>query len=266
MKTIDTISALIAAEGRESYRRMTGDIHAAVEALEGIYRETIDMTPAVTIDKYVAAVGYDMALCVIATIVNRCAGDGRISRSCADWAAAQESAWDADAAERIWIGSDVIHRAHLSQLCAAMMTYTPADKAVGEGAADAARSMGGKIYRVSSYTKGSAVVTTVGETASLAEALELIHQQPTTDTKRHWRLDYVANGKTAFSCSPVPGSDRPLCPTGRDIEDTPTAMLADLIAVQTSYINGHADCDDRVVASRLDCIRQLGQRCPSCRC
>ena len=122
-----------------------------------------------------------------------------------------------------------------------------------------------KIYRVSYYAERSAMVTTICETASLAEALKLLCQQPTTDTERHWRLDYVVDGKTAFRCSPVPGSDRPLCPTGRDIEDIPTAMLADLIAVQTSYINGHADCDDQVVASRIDCTKQLGQR-PNRKC
>ena len=121
-----------------------------------------------------------------------------------------------------------------------------------------------KIYRVSSYTKGSAVVTTICETASLSDALELIHQQPTTDG-RHWRLACVVEGKTAFECAPVPGSDRPLCPTGLDVEDVPTAMLADLIAVQTGYIEEHAaDCDDRVIASRLDCIKQLEQRSRKC--
>ena len=118
-----------------------------------------------------------------------------------------------------------------------------------------------KIYRVGYYAERSAVVTTVCETTSLAEALKLIHQQPTTDG-RHWNLAYMVNGKTAFICSPRPGSDRPLCPMGLDIEDIPTAMLADLIAVQTSYINDH---DDKVVASRIDCIKQLGQR-PNRKC
>ena len=116
-----------------------------------------------------------------------------------------------------------------------------------------------KIYRVSYYAERSAAVTTVCETTSLAEALKLIHQQPTTDG-RHWTLAYMVNGKTAFICSPRPGSDRPLCPMGLDIEDIPTGMLADLIAVQTSYINDHAERDDKVVASRLDCIKVLGAR------
>lgn len=116
-----------------------------------------------------------------------------------------------------------------------------------------------KIYRVSYYFERSAIVTTICETASLAEALKLIHQQPTTDG-RHWNLAYMVNGKTAFICSPRPGSDRPLCPMGLDTDDIPTAMLADLIAVQTTYINDHADCDDRVIASRIDCIKQLERR------
>ena len=116
-----------------------------------------------------------------------------------------------------------------------------------------------KIYRVSYYFERSAMVTTICETTSLTEALNLIHQQPTTDG-RHWNLAYVVNGKTAFICSPRPDSDRPLCPMGLDIEDIPTAMLEDVITVQTNYINGNADCDDRVIASRLDCIKQLGQR------
>lgn len=116
-----------------------------------------------------------------------------------------------------------------------------------------------RAYRVSYYVKGSATVTTICETASLAEALKLLGQQPTTDS-RHWNLAYMVNGKTAFICSPRPGSDRPPCPTGIGIDDVPTAMLADLIAAQTSYINSHADCDDRVIASRLDCVKQLGLR------
>ena len=116
-----------------------------------------------------------------------------------------------------------------------------------------------KIYRVSYYVERSAIITTICETASLAEALKLIHQQPTTDG-RHWNLAYMVNCKTAFICSPRPGSDRPLCPMGLDVDDIPTAMLEDLIAVQTSYINSHADCDDRVIASRLDFIKQLGLR------
>lgn len=117
-----------------------------------------------------------------------------------------------------------------------------------------------KMYRVSCYAEKSAEITTICETASLSDALELVRRQPTTDTDRHWRLDYVVDGKTAFRCSPVPGSDQPLCPTGRDVDDVPAAMLADLIAVQTSYIDDHAECCDQVIASRIDCIKQLGQR------
>ena len=128
MKTIETIRAMI-AENRETYRDTANATREAVKTLESIYRETIEKTPAETIAAYVAAVGHDMAVCVLASLVNRSAWDGRISRRCAEWAKAQENAWDEEAAEKLWIGSDRIHRAHLDQLAAAMMEYQPEEPA-----------------------------------------------------------------------------------------------------------------------------------------
>ena len=66
-----------------------------------------------------------------------------------------------------------------------------------------------KIYRVSYYAERSAMVTTICETASLAEALKLLCQQPTTDTERHWRLDYVVVARPHLDARRCPA------PTGR---------------------------------------------------
>lgn len=124
MKTIETLAAILAAS-REEYRATATAARQAVRDLETVYRETIEGTPAETIAAYVEHVGYDTAVSTIATLVNRSASDGRISRRCAEWAAAQEEAFDAEAAERLWLYSDRIHKAHLEQLAAAMMEYSP---------------------------------------------------------------------------------------------------------------------------------------------
>jgi len=124
MKTIETLAAILTAS-REEYRATATAARQAVRDLETVYRETIEGTPVETVAAYVERVGYDVAVSTIATLVNRSASDGRISRRCAEWAAAQDEAFDAEAAERLWLYSDRIHKAHLDQLTAAMMEYSP---------------------------------------------------------------------------------------------------------------------------------------------
>ena len=125
MKTIETITAILTAS-REEYRTIANAARQAVADLEAVYRDTIEKTPAETVAAYVERVGYDVAVSTIATLVNRSASDGRISRRCAEWAATREGAFDAEAAERLWIYSDRIHKAHLDQLATAMIEYSPA--------------------------------------------------------------------------------------------------------------------------------------------
>lgn len=124
MKTIETINAIL-SESRETYRTTAATIREAVKTLESIHAENIDKTPAETVAAYVAAVGHDMAVCIVASLINRCAWDGRISSRCAQWASEQDSAWDEASAEKLCISADRIHRAHLDQIAAAMMEYQP---------------------------------------------------------------------------------------------------------------------------------------------
>ena len=82
MKTVDYIRSLC-NENHEKWIAEYRATRAAVDTLESIYGETIHATPAVTVKEYVSRVGYDMAVSVIATLVNRSAWDGRISRRAA---------------------------------------------------------------------------------------------------------------------------------------------------------------------------------------
>ena len=84
---------------------------------------------------FVEAVGYEAAVEIVASLVNRSAWDGRISRRCAEWANTQENAWDEEARSRLSIYTDRIHMVHLDQIAAALMEY----EATTEPAAEEAR-------------------------------------------------------------------------------------------------------------------------------
>lgn len=101
------------------------NLTSAVDELEHVYRITRDATPAETVDAFVAAVGYDDAVAAVATLVNRYSDDARLSHRVVMWAHGIPSAWNTDAALRLGVFTDRIHRAHLDQLAAAMMAYTP---------------------------------------------------------------------------------------------------------------------------------------------
>ena len=124
MKTIETITALI-AENREAWFTLRNTIRADVKALETIYGETRESTPADTIKKLVDAVGYEAAVVAVASLVNRHAWDGRISRRAATWAASIENALDEAAAEKASVYTSRIHMAHLNQLADAMQKFQP---------------------------------------------------------------------------------------------------------------------------------------------
>ena len=124
MKTIETITALI-AENREAWFSMRNEIRASVQTLETVYGETIESKPADTIKKYVDAVGYEAATVAVASLVNRHAWDGRISRRAAAWAASIENALDEAAAEKADVYTNRIHMAHLDQLADAMRKFQP---------------------------------------------------------------------------------------------------------------------------------------------
>ena len=124
MKTIETITAMI-TENREAWFSMRNTLRENVKTLETIYGETIESTPADTIKKYVDAVGYEAAVVAVASLVNRSAWDGRISRRSATWAASIENALDEAAADKADVYTNRIHMAHLDQLADAMRQFQP---------------------------------------------------------------------------------------------------------------------------------------------
>lgn len=120
MKTIETLNTMIKADRLGSIAARKA-IRANVETVENIYAESISGTPAETVKKIVSAIGYESAVEIIASMVNRIsAWDGRISRTAKEWASTQGNAWDEEAADRIGIYSDRIHAAHLNQIAEAM--------------------------------------------------------------------------------------------------------------------------------------------------
>ena len=122
MKTIDTINAMIAEQGREAWISARNELTTAAAQLQTIYRGHIDGKPAETVAEYVKAVGEQTAAAVIASLINARTFDGRISAATRRWAESLPEAFDAEAAERADIRAS-IHSAHLEQIARAMMTY-----------------------------------------------------------------------------------------------------------------------------------------------
>lgn len=120
MKTTKTIMDLCSAGKAEEYRAYREELREAVSLLEATYTETRDETPTDTVKKYMALAGSELAQIAVATLVNRHAWDGRISRRSAEWAAGIAGSWDEDAACRMGIYTNKIHLAHLDQIAQAM--------------------------------------------------------------------------------------------------------------------------------------------------
>ena len=125
MKTIENLNAMIEAKDYDGYHALCRAYRANVAALETIYGETIEATPADTIKQLVDAIGYDAACATVATLVNCSAWDGRISRWAADWAAGIENSLDENAAVKAHVYSNRIHCTHLDQMAGAMMKFIP---------------------------------------------------------------------------------------------------------------------------------------------
>lgn len=116
-----------------------------------------------------------------------------------------------------------------------------------------------KIYKVS-YCDEETMIDTNIETTSLQEALKALAEHSKTATWYSGHVDFIADGETVYRSIPKPGTDYPPCPFGFEtVEKIPTSMMVDLLAAQTDYINSHSDCDELVISSRLDCMRQLVQ-------
>lgn len=117
-----------------------------------------------------------------------------------------------------------------------------------------------KIYKVKYCDENDALVDIVFETASLPEALKVLAEHSKIANWYSGYVDFIANGETVYRSIPDPHTDLPPCPFGfGTVEKIPTPMMVDLLAAQTDYINSHSDCDELVISSRLDCMRQLVQ-------
>ena len=144
MKTIETIKTMIATEGAPAYRAHRDELRDAVSFLCNQYEVdrlgAVEQTPAHTVTAWAVQVGYTRAAVVLASLVNRAAWDGRISREVKAWAAGVADAYDEEAAERLSLSCDTIHRAHLDQIAAAFMKLTPADVEAAQEAEKATES------------------------------------------------------------------------------------------------------------------------------
>lgn len=144
MKNVNTIHEQVTAN-REQWFQYRRTLEANLSTLETIYAAQYDAesplyhsTPAQTVAAFVKSVGYEAAVEIVASLVNRSAWDGRISRRCAEWANAQENSWDEEACSRLSIYTNRIHTAHLDQIAAAMMKYEPTTEPAAEEAQEAA--------------------------------------------------------------------------------------------------------------------------------
>lgn len=140
MKNVNTIHEQVTAN-REQWFQYRRTLESNLSTLEALYAAQYDAesplyhsTPAQTVAAFVKSVGYEAAVEVVASLVNRSAWDGRISRRCAEWANAQENSWDEEACSRLSIYTNRIHTAHLDQIAAAMMEYEPTTEPAAEEA------------------------------------------------------------------------------------------------------------------------------------
>ena len=144
MKNVNTIHEQVTAN-REQWFQYRRSMEANLATLETLYAAQYDeesplyhSTPAQTVAAYVEAVGYEAAVEIIASLVNRSAWDGRISRRSAEWANAQENSWDEEACSSLSLYTNRIHMAHLEQIAAAMMKYQPTTEEPAEEAQEPA--------------------------------------------------------------------------------------------------------------------------------
>ena len=124
MKSIEYVNRMRAEHPAEWIKEKRQIVHA-LEVLHMAYEETVTGTPAETLKTVISQVGYDAAAAIIATLVNREAWDGRISRRVVQWAQTVPGAFDATAATEIHIYTNQIHMAHLDQLAKCFMRMDP---------------------------------------------------------------------------------------------------------------------------------------------
>lgn len=131
MKTRNDYEVFRTPENIDSLREYKKTFSAAIETLEAIQKaDRFDKkTPADTVAAFVAAVGYPLAVEVVASLVNRSSRwDGRLYSS-KDWAASQPSAWDEETMVQCMRCYTNMHPAHLDQIARALSKFTPAEVA-----------------------------------------------------------------------------------------------------------------------------------------
>lgn len=118
-----TESELLAelADNPRHYHSMVQKMRDAVSLLE--HHQSVDRRygfgPDKTVAVYISCVGKHSAAMVIASLVNECAWDGRISPRNAEWARGIESAFDDGAMRRMHIYT-TMHMCHLDQIATEM--------------------------------------------------------------------------------------------------------------------------------------------------
>lgn len=124
----------LATDSLPLYRCICKELRDGLARTERIYSETCTESPRITVRAMRRELGLKLSAAVVASIVNTCSHDGRISSDVAEWARTVEMSLDRDAALHVGIYSDRIHRAHLNQLARALMrelaeaeTETPAE-------------------------------------------------------------------------------------------------------------------------------------------
>ncbi|MBR4577326.1 MAG: DUF3849 domain-containing protein [Clostridia bacterium] len=107
-------------KGMENRFEIVKDLKADAATLERIQKECVQAEKKVidSVAEFADAVGMIRARVAIASLVNSCSWDGRISRSNAAWAADTEGALDEECCQHFGIYT-AIHRAHLDQLVSA---------------------------------------------------------------------------------------------------------------------------------------------------
>lgn len=149
MITIEMLRDAIANEEMTwtDYREAKKELREDLEALETVFDETRDgsVTDSVaamvrdSCDRFFSRYGFhctmtgaaDRVRDLVASLVNRSAWDGRLSPAVKAWAESREDAADAELADKMELYTR-IHMAHLDQIAAALMAYTPDEETADE--------------------------------------------------------------------------------------------------------------------------------------
>lgn len=129
------------------YREARDEWHEDLAGLETVYNETRDQSVADSVaamvrdnyDRFFSRYGFhctmegaaDGLADLVASLVNRSAWDGRISPAVKAWAESREYAADQELADKMGLYTK-LHMAHLNQIAAALMAYTPDEATAAE--------------------------------------------------------------------------------------------------------------------------------------